>query len=270
MLLVVVVGLAVSSLWTKLPGVLGASSDFSSQSLLDDTNAQRQADSELALSIDPQLTAAAQAKANDMVAKNYWSHNTPDGRTPWSFIEATGYSYDEAGENLAYGFSDASSTVTGWMNSPEHRANILNQDYAQVGFGIASSPDFQGHGPSTVIVALYARPSAAVATIHFQVPAQTGVVKGDSLAAAQNVQPATQLVSRIQVMTDGKAPWSMFAVTVIGSVALIAFLLRHGLRIRKLVVRGELYVVQHPLLDLVIVTLIMIGYVLTRTSGIIR
>ena len=146
MLLVVVIGLAINSFWSQLPGVLGASSNFSSQNLLEDTNNQRAIDAETPLSIDPQLQAAAQAKAEDMVAKNYWSHNTPDGKTPWTFIAAAGYSYDEAGENLAYGFSSADSTVTGWMNSPTHRANILNKDYTQVGFGVVSSQDYQGHG----------------------------------------------------------------------------------------------------------------------------
>ena len=109
----------------------GIKSDFSRSVLLNDTNAQRAGQKQAPLTLDPQLTAAAQAKAEDMATSNYWAHNSPDGKTPWTFISASGYQYQTAGENLAYGFSSASDTVTGWMNSPEHRANILNADYQQ-------------------------------------------------------------------------------------------------------------------------------------------
>jgi hypothetical protein len=74
-----------------------------------------------------------------MAARDYWSHNTPDGQTPWSFITAAGYNYQTAGENLAYGFSTASDTVTGWMNSTEHRANILNGKFKELGVGVEPS-----------------------------------------------------------------------------------------------------------------------------------
>ena len=270
MLMVVVVGLAVNSLWTTRASVLGATSDFSSQSLLSTTNAQRLADSEAALTLDQQLTIAAETKAADMAKHNYWSHNSPDGKTPWSFIGASGYSYEEAGENLAYGFNDAASTITGWMNSPEHRANILNNAYTQVGFGIATSPNYQGHGPSTIVVAMYGRPSAAVSTIHFTVPEPSGTVSSKTLGVTDHAQPATRLVSRVQLLTGGQAPWSMFAVSLLASTALIVFLMRHGLRLKRLMVKGETYVLHHPLVDLLIIVVITVGYILTRTSGFIR
>src|SRR5438105_1975635 len=92
--------------------VLGYATDMSTQSLLDDTNAQRSGNSETTLHLNAQLDQAAQAKANDMSTRDYWSHNTPDGQTPWTFITATGYSYQTAGENLAYGFSTAADTIT--------------------------------------------------------------------------------------------------------------------------------------------------------------
>src|SRR5665647_1797248 len=102
MLMIVGLGLLVNIIWSN-HGVLGINSDFSDSSLLASTNAQRTADNESQLSIDPLLSRAAQAKADDMVAANYWSHTSPDGKTPWTFIAASGYSYQRAGENLAYG-----------------------------------------------------------------------------------------------------------------------------------------------------------------------
>ena len=57
-----------------------------------------------ALTSNAKLSAAAQAKANDMFAKQYWDHFGPNGETPWQFIRGAGYSYVYAGENLAKGF----------------------------------------------------------------------------------------------------------------------------------------------------------------------
>jgi uncharacterized protein YkwD len=138
--------------------VLGYATDMSTSSLLSNTNAQRAANGLGALAINSLLNQAAQNKANDMVTRDYWSHNTPDGQTPWTFVVAVGYSYQTAGENLAYGFTSASDALTGWMNSPGHRANILNTSFSQVGFGVANSPNYQGNGPQTVVVAMYALP----------------------------------------------------------------------------------------------------------------
>src|SRR5206468_12650742 len=120
-----------------------------------------------ALTIDPQLAAAAQAKARDMVAGNYWSHTSPAGKTPWTFISAAGYQYQQAGENLAYGFASADDTEAAWMNSAEHRANILETSYQNVGFGVAQSPNYQGQGAETIVVAEYGQPVPAAANITF-------------------------------------------------------------------------------------------------------
>src|SRR6185369_9999820 len=107
------------------------------------------------LQLNDQLAAAAQAKANDMARRGYWSHVTPDGKQPWSFVEASGYQYEAAGENLAYGFGSSDEVMTAWMHSPEHRANILNSVYQDVGFATANVPNYRGTGPETIVVAMY-------------------------------------------------------------------------------------------------------------------
>jgi len=269
MILIVAGGLMINSLWASTGHVLGTQSDFSTSSLLNATNTDRLYANEAALTSNTELTAAAQAKANDMVARNYWSHDTPDGRTPWSFITASGYEYQMAGENLAYGFANAAATVAGWMNSPEHRANMLNNNYQNVGFGVASSADYQGKGPETVVVAEYAEPATAVAHITFTVPSPTSVV------ATNNVQPniselSAQPVSRIQLLTGGEAPWSMLLVSALAGAALTLFIIRHGIRLRRLLSRGELFISHHPLLDIAVVFIFTAGFILTRAGGIIR
>src|SRR6185312_6516932 len=83
MLLIVCAGLLVNTMWPR-GNVLGSQSDFTSSSLLSDTNAQRANDEETALSLNPQLSSAAQAKADDMVRSDYWAHTSPSGKTPWT------------------------------------------------------------------------------------------------------------------------------------------------------------------------------------------
>ena len=268
MLLVVALGIMVNSLWSN-HGVLGANSDYSPETLLTSTNQQRQAAQEPALTIDPQLTAAAQAKADDMAKRNYWAHNTPDGKAPWTFVTAAGYSYALAGENLAYGFNSAQEAVAGWMNSKGHRENILNAGYQNVGFGVAMAPTYQGKGPQTIVVAEYGRPASSVATIRFTVPSPSSVA-GASEVKPVAEEPASQLVSRVQLLRGGQPTWTTLAVTIIASSAVVVFMVRHGLYLRRLLMKGELYVVHHPKLDLAIIAIATIGFLLTRTSGLIR
>src|SRR5690349_13756528 len=85
-------------------GVLAYTTDVSNVALLDETNQARIDQDRQALKLNTELSKAAQAKANDMVANNYWAHISPEGKTPWNFVDATGYHYQKAGENLAFGF----------------------------------------------------------------------------------------------------------------------------------------------------------------------
>lgn len=263
MLLVVGLGLLVSSIWSN-HAVLGATNDYSAQALLDTTNADRAANGLAALSTDPQLNAAAAAKAKDMVAQNYWAHDTPSGKTPWDFITSTGYQYQLAGENLAYGFGDAASTETGWMNSPEHKENILNGQYSQVGFATVQAPNYLGHGPTTLVVAEYAAPVPVVAHVTFTVPNPTT----PAVAKLQNRALDAQPVSRIQLLTNGKAPWSVLVLSIVATAALTVFLLRHGFALHKLLQRGEHFALQHVALDTLILAVAVFGFLLTRTVGV--
>jgi len=70
-----------------------------------------------------------------MAARNYFSHDSPDGTTPSDRAEAAGYP-DPSGENLARGYPDAGSVIEAWMNSAGHRANILNCDSKAIGAGV--------------------------------------------------------------------------------------------------------------------------------------
>lgn len=268
MLMIIGLGLFINALWSQA-GVLGIKSDFSSVTLLNETNKRRAAAGQPALSLDPQLTAAAQTKAEDMVKTDYWSHTAPDGKTPWTFIKASGYQYQTAGENLAYGFASAGETITGWMNSTEHRANILNTSYRNVGFGIANSPNYQGNGPETVVVAEYGQPVAAAATIAFTVPETDANTPATDVSGAAAELPA-QPVARIQLLTGGQAAWSLVAISALAGAALALFITRHGVRLHRALTRGEAFITHHPWFDIAMVFITTAGILLSRTGGLIR
>lgn len=107
------------------------------------TNTDRAAQGLPALIHDPDLDRVAQAKANDMAAKGYFAHKSPDGKTPWYWLEQEKYPYVYAGENLAVDFTDSMDVEKAWMNSPTHRENILKAQYTHIGIAVAQGT-YQG------------------------------------------------------------------------------------------------------------------------------
>lgn len=85
------------------------------------------------LELSPELTQSAQEKCNDMTAKDYFSHNAPDGTKFSVFIDKY-VDYTLSGENLANNYTDAKEIVTDWMASPTHKANLLETDFTKVGY----------------------------------------------------------------------------------------------------------------------------------------
>ncbi len=92
-----------------------------------------------ALKLDWELCRVARAKADDMAAKGYFSHQSPTYGSPSDMLKSFGVSYRYMGENIAKGYRDASSVMTGWMNSEGHRANILNGKFTKLGVGYNST-----------------------------------------------------------------------------------------------------------------------------------
>ena len=120
------------------PGVLGYSSEITSKQIFDLTNEERQKNGLSPLYYNSILSESAAKKAQDMFANNYWAHNSPSGKTPWDFFKEAGYTYITAGENLAKDFYDNNSVIKAWMNSPTHKANILNEKYQEIGIGVVN------------------------------------------------------------------------------------------------------------------------------------
>ncbi|HWT75491.1 MAG TPA: CAP domain-containing protein [Mobilitalea sp.] len=83
------------------------------------------------------LSAAGNKRAQEI--KQSFSHTRPDGSSCFTVLGQYGISYTTAGENIAYGQKTPQEVVTGWMNSPGHRANILNPNFHKIGIGVYQS-----------------------------------------------------------------------------------------------------------------------------------
>ncbi len=129
------VGFSIVS-YTK-PGILGISSNIDQKKLINLTNIERAKKGLPVLVENEALDKAAQLKAENMFAENYWAHFAPSGKTPWDFILGAGYRFTFAGENLAKNFYSSDEVVTAWMNSPTHRDNLLNSNYKDIGIAVA-------------------------------------------------------------------------------------------------------------------------------------
>jgi len=105
------------------------------------------------LKSDAHLTMAATLKSKDMIQRDYFEHYA-FGLTPWNFMNYSGYDYMYAGENLAINFDTAEGTVAAWLDSPSHRANLLNEDYEDIGISVEKGEftNADGKTEETIVV----------------------------------------------------------------------------------------------------------------------
>ncbi len=126
--------------------------------LVDLANEDRIENSLQPLKINPVLESAAELKAQDMALKGYFAHYGPDGSAPWDWMKKAGYEFIYAGENLAIDFTDSEDVDDAWMNSPTHKANILNPKYTEVGIATIKG---KYNGRNTIyVVQMFGTPNA--------------------------------------------------------------------------------------------------------------
>ena len=94
------------------------------------------------LTADVRLSEIARQKSQDMHDKRYFDHHSPTYGTPFEMMNSFGVTYRTAGENIAMGYRTAKSVVEGWMNSPGHRANILNSRFTRIGVGYVADGSY--------------------------------------------------------------------------------------------------------------------------------
>jgi uncharacterized protein YkwD len=165
--------------------VLGYAVNIEEQKLLEYTNDERMNAGLKPVKMNSALSSAALEKAKYMFAHNFWAHNAPDGTTPWKFITDAKYDYLFAGENLAKDFEDSKGVVDAWMNSPSHRANILQEKYQDIGFAVLNG-NLNGED-TTLVVQMFGTPVVASAP---SFPEVSGVNEAKNVVPVQEINPA--------------------------------------------------------------------------------
>lgn len=223
---VLILGLQLIYSLTTGGAVLGVHQTISASDLYQQTNAQREANKLPDLQLSDQLSKAALLKAQNMFKEQYWAHTAPDGTTPWHWFGVVGYNYTYAGENLAKDFVSAGGVMAAWMASPDHRANILNTHYTQVGFAVVDGT-LDGQA-TTLVVALYGQPISVLAASSAQKVPVGGGNSGAEPATGQQVSPWTRLVAAASSFTP-VALVTLLLLTLAAIVAALAHLYRNKL-----------------------------------------
>ncbi len=122
-------------------GTISTSMNNDEKVVYDLINKQRAQNGLSPLKENSELQRVARIKAQDMVNNNYFSHTSPTYGSPFDMMKSFKISYNTAGENIA-GNSSNSGAVTAWMNSPGHRANILNSSFNQTGIGVVTGSKY--------------------------------------------------------------------------------------------------------------------------------
>ena len=144
-----------------LNNILGFATDITVEKLYQLTNTERSNNGLTTLTLNDKLSQAAALKAQNMFNENYWAHYSPNGKTPWDFINTAGYSYEYAGENLAKNFLFSDGVVSAWMASTTHRENLLKKEYTEVGYAVVNGV-LNGE-QTTLVVQMFGKPSGLAA-----------------------------------------------------------------------------------------------------------
>ena len=179
--------------------------------LIDLTNEHRIANGDSFLSHNETLDKAASFKAEDMAKERYFAHTSPKGVTPWHWFEKAGYTFLFAGENLAVNFTNSEDVENAWMNSPSHRANILNARFKEI--GISTFAGVYNDNPTIFVVQMFGVPAIKRVTppkeieVVSEVKAKNNasssksvtdtkeslpIVKGESKESTVSLEPVTQ------------------------------------------------------------------------------
>ncbi len=204
------------------------------------------------------LSIAAKTKAEDMAAKNYFAHNSPDGKTPWDFIRKTGYKYTAAGENLAMDFTSAQDAENAFMNSPTHRANILNTLYTEI--GVSVTQDSYNGRPSIFVVQYFGKPTNQTV----QAPKITAIPGAQELAKLPVATAKTPITAKAPAVL-GTETLPDTEPTVDTSVRLLSFIVILFLLITLALTILRVGALPFEALARTLVLVIIFGYIATHS-----
>ena len=135
----------------------GANDEITPENVLAGMNAYRAEAGLPPLQLNARLTKAAEDRMLDMEDGGWWSHESPTGVSPFTWLMVRDYGYEAAGENLARGFDTAPFLVESWMESHGHRENILSPLYEECGIAIIDGAT-TGRATGKSVVVMFAKP----------------------------------------------------------------------------------------------------------------
>ena len=150
------------------------------------------------------LNQFAQAKGEDMISRDYFAHDTPEGKRPWQWIDRFEYDYVYAGENLAMDFTEAELVHEAFMKSPFHRKNILNSKYKEVGTAVLHG-ELGGH-ETILLVEFFGTQRADLSTLVSAQPAEAAVVKPESITAPSELAPSEDIAGEETYQPSDRLP----------------------------------------------------------------
>lgn len=178
------------------------------------------------------LVQAARAKAEDMALRGYFSHETPEGKEPWIFLDAVHYEYGYAGENLAVNFTDSKDVTDAWLLSPTHRANLLNPHFSEIGIGVATGT-YQGK-EAVFVVQFLASPTDGIpsepaasmgvvpaAPVREPSVATTSRTLEGQVKAAQVVPLWERVASSPRLLSEAVTYTALFFITLLFAAAIV-------------------------------------------------
>ncbi len=147
-----------------------------------------------------------------MSTKGYFAHTSPEGITPWYWFTQAGYHFVFAGENLAIDFTESQDVENAWLNSPAHRANILDSRFTEIGIAVKDGI-YQGQ-PTTYVVQMFGKPvisdttetvipqKAPIVQTPAPKPAPEKVAITPPVSPIKNVEGATSAVPNVAVVKE--------------------------------------------------------------------
>jgi hypothetical protein len=171
-----------------------------SEEIISLTNQIRQEKQLPILVENSKLTQAALLKAEDMLANQYFAHVGPDKKSLKSWLDAVGYTFTAAGENLAMGFASPEAVIQAWKNSKTHYANIIDPDYREIGVGIASGKYL---GSDTSLVAQYFGQAEKQSVLAKNSDGVSSIPASDIMPASYDSALVDNNQSNIYVMSSG-------------------------------------------------------------------
>ncbi|OGZ00234.1 MAG: hypothetical protein A2945_04360 [Candidatus Liptonbacteria bacterium RIFCSPLOWO2_01_FULL_52_25] len=164
------------------------------------TNAERATAGLAPLAGNAELNAAAKIRLDDMFQHQYFAHESPSGKDAEYVADASGYEFISLGENLALGvFEGDQDVVIAWMNSQGHRANILKDDFEEIGVAVGKNA-FEKE-QTWIAVQVFARPASSCPDMPATIKAEINVRQADLKRLQQEL---VALKAELEDMPRGK------------------------------------------------------------------